>query len=105
MRPHKLLMPTVLFAMLAVVAPRADAQNGASSSTSSSKRPAQEGDSTLDSPTFQSNMELDQHYDKSGIDKQYNKAGLDEHYDKSGFDENYDKSGLDGNYEKSESIK
>jgi hypothetical protein len=103
MKPIKLIAATFLFTMLALVATHADAQNGFGSSSdesattdSSSKGPAEKGDSTLDSPTFQSNMELDQHFDKSG---------LDENYDKSGFDEHYDKSGLDRNYYESESVK
>src|SRR5215470_867338 len=112
MRTINLIEATVLFTMLALVAMRADAQNGfgpssdeRATATSSSKMPAEKGDSTLDSPTFQSNMELDQHYDKSGLNQRFDKSGLDENYDKSGFDEHYDKSGIDKNYYKSESIK
>ena len=112
MTPIKLIVASALFTMLTVLAPRADAQNGFGSSldesataASSSKKPAEKGDSTLDSPTFQSDMELDEHYDRSGLNQNYNKSGLDENYDKSGFDEHYDKSGLDKNYYKSESIK
>ena len=108
----KLILATVLLTTLALVAPRANAQNGLPSSSeesvradSSFKRPAEKGDSTLDSPTFQSNLELDEHYDKSGLNQHYDKSGLDENYDKSGFDEQYDKSGLDEHYYKSESIK
>ncbi|MFZ1120233.1 MAG: hypothetical protein WAN81_08365 [Candidatus Binataceae bacterium] len=112
MRPIKLIVTTVLFTMLALVASRADAQNGLGSSLDesataapSSKGPTEKGDSTLDSPTFQSSSELDEDYDKSGLNQRYDKSGLDEHYDKSGLDEHYDKSGLDEHYYKSESIK
>ena len=114
MRPIKLIVATVLFTMLALVASRADAQNGLGSSLDesataapSSKGPTEKGDSTLDSRGrhFQSSSELDEDYDKSGLNQRYDKSGLDEHYDKSGLDEHYDKSGLDEHYYKSESIK
>jgi hypothetical protein len=109
MSPSKLILSTVLFAMLALVALPAEAQNGLRSSsdesTTTGSSSTEKGDSTLDSPTFQSNIELDQHYDKSGLNQHYDKSGLDKNYDKSGLDEQYDKSGLDEDYYKSETIK
>ena len=112
MTPIKLILASALFTILALAATRADAQNGSGPSSeqrattdSSSNRQPEEGDSTLGSPTFQSNMELDEHYDKSGLNQHFDKSGLDENYDKSGFDEHYDKSGIDNNYYKSESVK
>ncbi len=90
MRPIKLIVATVLFTMLALVASRADAQNGSGSSldesaTAASSSSGEEGDSTLDPrwPSFQSSSELDEDYDKSGLNQHYDKSGLDEHYYKS----------------------
>jgi hypothetical protein len=105
MSPIKLTVATVLLTMLALVAPRADAQNGSGSSldesaTAASSSSGERGDSTLNSPPFEPSSENDTHYDKSGLDTHYNKSGLDENYDKSGFDTHYDKSGLDEHYYK-----
>jgi hypothetical protein len=106
MKPIKVILPTALFAMLVLVTPHADAQNGSDSSldesaTAASSSSGERGDSILDSPTFQSDMELDKDYDRSGLNKNYDRSGLDEHHDKSGLDEHYDRSGLDENYVKS----
>jgi hypothetical protein len=113
MRPIKLIVATVLFTMmLALVAPRTDAQDlgssldeSATAASSSSagdfeSQAGSSGDSTLDSRwlTFQVkswSSGLDEHYDKEGLDEHYDKSGLDENYDKSGLDEHYVKSGLD----------
>ena len=117
MRPIKLVVVTVLFTMLALVALRADAQNGlgssldesataasSSSGADSETRAGSSGDSTLDSRWLQfesSSNGNDEDYDKSGLDEDYDKSGFDEHYDKSGLDKHYDKSGLDEDYVKS----
>ena len=120
MRPIKLIVATALFAMLALVAPRADAQNGLDSSLDESATAASSPSGaeveSRDEPARDSNLEsrwppsqfkslnsqeLDEHYDRSGLNKDYNRSGLDEHYDRSGLDEHYDRSGLDENYVKS----
>ena len=90
MSPIKLIVATVLLTMLALVAPRADAQNDLGSSSDESATTAsssfgEKGDSTLDSPPFQSSSELDEDYDKSGLNKDYNKSGLDTHYESESF--------------------
>jgi hypothetical protein len=104
MRPIKVIVTTALFVMLALVGPRAEAQNGSDSSSDESTRAASSSnggevesgssrDSNLESrwPPSQfkslNSQELDEHYDKSGLDKHYDKSGLDEHYVKSGLDE------------------
>ena len=98
MRPIKVIVPTALFAMLALVGPRADAQNGSDSSLDESARAASSPsgaevesragssrDSNLESrwppSQFKSldSQELDKDYDRSGLNKDYNRLGLDEH--------------------------
>ena len=120
MRPIKLVVATVLFTMLALVAPRADAQIGSGSSLDESAtaassssgaevesrdEPARESNSESRWPSSQfkslNSQELDEDYDRSGLNKDSDKSGFDEHYDKSGLDEHYDKSGLDKDYVKS----
>jgi hypothetical protein len=73
MGPIKLIVATVLLGMLALVVPRADAQNGLGSSpdesaTAASSTSTEKGDSTLESPPFEPSSENDTHYDKSGLD-------------------------------------
>ncbi len=81
MRPIKLIVTTVLFTMLALVASRADAQNGLGSSLDESAPAASSssgGEGRLDLgpalANFQSSSELDEHYDKSELDEHYDKS-------------------------------
>lgn len=94
MRPIKLIVPA-LIAMLALVAPRADAQTMGQSTGRTQDQLNQNdplsrsGDRFPSSSLDKNKSGTDKHYDKSGLDKHYNKSGLDKHYDKSGLDEHY----------------
>jgi hypothetical protein len=122
MRPIKVIVPTALFAMLALVGPRADAQNGSDSSLDESARAASASSpsgaevESRDEPARDSNLESrwppsqfkslnsqerDEDYDRSGLNKDYDRSGLDKDYDRSGLDKDYDRSGLDKDYVKS----
>jgi hypothetical protein len=95
MRPIKMIVPTALFAMLALVEPRADAQNGSDSSLDESARAASSPSGaeveSRDEPARDSNLES--RWPPSQF-KSLNSQEVDEDYDRSGLDKDYDRSGL-----------